>query len=241
MIEIAAEDTKPHVTDDPSSSDSNTINSNNTPLPLHIGIPLCCILFAEPMIFSIIFPFIFFMVRSFGVAEDQVGRYAGWIAASFSMAQFVTSYPIGRLSDRWGRRPILLLGLAGNIVCVIGFGLSRSLAWAIASRVLCGLLNGNNGVAKSVLAEVTDDSNRALAFSLVSFLWNLGSMVGPVLGGLLADPVAQYPDSFLARLELFRSFPFLLPCLVSSVFSIFGEHILALELLLNCFEIILRL
>ena len=198
------------------------IEKATTPLPLGTLIPLCCIVFAEPMIFSIIFPFIFFMVKSFGVAEVDVGNYAGWIAGSFSIAQAVTSYPIGWVSDRIGRRPILLAGLVGNIVTVIGFGFSKSLVWAMVTRSICGFLNGNVGIAKCVIAEITDSSNRGTAFSMIGFMWSLGGMIGPALGGLLADPVGQYPGTWISRIELFQEYPYLLPCLASSVFSLFG-------------------
>lgn len=68
--------------------------------------------------------------------------------------------PWGLLSDRVGRRPVILGGLAGTCVSLLLFGLSTSLPWAIVTRCMCGLLSGNVGVIKSAMTELTDASNR---------------------------------------------------------------------------------
>jgi MFS family permease len=85
------------------------------------------------------------MVRDFHLSDDErdIGYFAGLVAASFSLAQFLTSVPWGIVSNHWGRRPVILIGLLGNVVTSILFGFSRSLQWAIITRACCGLLNGN--------------------------------------------------------------------------------------------------
>lgn len=122
-------------------------------------------------------------------------------ASSFFFAQFCTSIFWGYMSDRYGRRPILLLGLIGSTIASLFFGLSKSLAWAIVSRSMCGLLNGmthrmffsfvllktnlqifiplqhhigNVGVAKSMLGEIADPSNQSQAFGVFGFAWGIG-------------------------------------------------------------------
>ena len=72
----------------------------------------------------------------------------------YYLGNFVGSLIWGALSDAWGRRPVLLLGVAGSIVSILAFGFSQSYVWAITSRLVWGLLNGNLGVAKTYLAEV---------------------------------------------------------------------------------------
>ena len=98
------------------------------------------------------------MVKDFKITEDstQIGMYVGYIASSFAIAQFLTSMFWGYMSDKFGRKPIILLGLIGTAISLLLFGLSKSLTWAIATRTLCGLLNGNVGIVKSVVAEITD-------------------------------------------------------------------------------------
>ncbi|KAG0229932.1 hypothetical protein BGW41_002829 [Actinomortierella wolfii] len=89
------------------------------------------------------------------------------------------------MSDKYGRRPILLLGLIGSTISCTLFGLSKSLAWAMATRSMCGLLNGNVGVAKSMLGEIASPSNQGQAFGLFGFAWGTGMIVG-----MLGDPLS---------------------------------------------------
>ena len=100
-------------------------------------------------------------------------------ASVFFIAQFCTAIMWGRVSDRYGRRPVLLTGLIGNSVSSCLFGLSKNLWWAIGSRALCGIMNGNSGVARSMVSEITDNTNKAKAFSIFGFCWGAG-MIGNV-------------------------------------------------------------
>lgn len=125
------------------------------------------------------------------------------------------------MSNRIGRRPLILLGLLGNIVTSVMFGTAQSYSMAILARVLCGLVNGNIGVAKCVLGEICDDTNIATGFGMFSLLFGIGSLFGSALGGLLAAPVDKYPFMFGGS-WLFTKYPYLLPCLFSSTVSLIG-------------------
>ncbi|CAG8678321.1 11726_t:CDS:2, partial [Acaulospora morrowiae] len=127
----------------PAGSKSCRKVRTETPLPKTPIFILSLIIFSEPINSTILLPFVYFMVRDFGVSKDekQIGRYAGLIASSFFFSQFCFSIFWGYMSDKFGRRPILLIGLVGNIITSILFGISRSLIWAIASRSACGMLN----------------------------------------------------------------------------------------------------
>lgn len=116
------------------------------------------------------------MVAFFGLAKDDrsLGFYAGLIASSFFASQTITSFYWGRLSDRIGRRPVLLGGLLGVFLSVLVFGCSRSYEQAIIGRSLAGLLSGNVGVSKTYLGEVTTSKTAPRAFSFISLSWNLG-------------------------------------------------------------------
>eukprot|EP01135_Chromosphaera_perkinsii_P001401 Nk52_evm2s167 gene=Nk52_evmTU2s167 len=197
--------------------------TTKTPLPVMKIFTVMILFLSEAVSITSLFPFVAFMVSDLGVAETQkeIGYYAGYIAAVFTFGQFMTSSLWGSLSDRIGRRPVLLIGLIGNTVCILLFGVSRSFAWALASRTLNGMLNGNDGVIKVYLREVTDSTNQAAAFSYISFCWGFGAIIGPCLGGMLARPVLQYPEWFAAD-SLFGYYPYLLPCLVSALVSLFG-------------------
>ncbi|KAF9430338.1 hypothetical protein BGZ94_007340, partial [Podila epigama] len=161
--------------------------------------------------------------RDFGMTEneDEIGFFCGLIASSFFLAQFCTSIFWGYMSDRYGRRPILLFGLIGSTITILLFGLSKTLIWAIVTRSLCGLLNGNVGVAKSMLGEIADASNQAQAFSIFGFAWGIGMIIGPVLGGYLANPAKTFPEIF-GDWQFFIDYPYFLPCLVAALGSVIG-------------------
>lgn len=122
-----------------------------TPLPLKTMCILCIVILSEPISLTILFPFVYFLVKDFGIETINIGYYVGYIASAFGIAQFLTSMWWGALSDRIGRRPVLLMGLFGSAMAMVGFGLSTSLLMAVSMRFLCGFLNGNIGVAKCVL------------------------------------------------------------------------------------------
>ncbi|KAI8812837.1 major facilitator superfamily domain-containing protein [Cladochytrium replicatum] len=203
-----------------STTSVTDVTPKKTPLPLRQLIVIAAVSFAEPLGGSIIFPFIYQMIRSFNVTDDEkkLGYYVGLITSVFSFAQVISSIPIGNLSDRWGRRPMMLIGLFGNAISSAFFGLSKSLVWAIVSRGVLGLMNGNIGVAKSMLGEITDETNRAQSFSVLGLMMALGGVAGPALGGLLSNPADNFP---IFDTPFWRTYPYALPCLVSSAFSAF--------------------
>lgn len=90
-----------------------------------------------------VFPYLPEMVASFGVVEDDVPFWAGLTGAVFSLSQSITAVPWGRASDRFGRKPIILVGLICTMLCFLAWGVSTSLAMAITVRAIQGGSNGN--------------------------------------------------------------------------------------------------
>ncbi|KAJ9071376.1 hypothetical protein DSO57_1037539 [Entomophthora muscae] len=191
-----------------------------TPLPWPQVLTLLVCRVADPLSFTVLFPFVYFMVKDFHLTENdgEVGFYVGFIASSFAVAQTMSGIPWGMLSDRIGRRPVILMGLVGTSISLFMFGLSKSLPWAIVTRSMCGLLSGNVGVIKSAMAELTDSTNRAKGFSLLPMAGGVGAIIGPVLGGFLANPVQKYPALFGQGLlrNILLEYPYLLPCALCS-------------------------
>ena len=91
-----------------------------------------------------IFPYSYYMILSFKITTDdrQIAIYVGMITSSFAFAEFSTGVLWGKLSDRFGRKPILLMGLAGTFLSMLVFGFAQSLPVALIGRALGGLLNG---------------------------------------------------------------------------------------------------
>ena len=113
-----------------------------TPLPWRELITLLIILATESIAFQYLFPFVPFMVRGFGIEEQDVGYYSGWIASSFMTGQFISSIFWGRMSDIIGLKPVLMIGMTFTSITVFLFGWSKSLEWALAVRFIGGLFNG---------------------------------------------------------------------------------------------------
>ncbi|KAI9250000.1 major facilitator superfamily domain-containing protein [Sporodiniella umbellata] len=194
-----------------------------TPLPKLQLLIVSIVLLSEPLTSTILLPFIYFMLKDMKVSDDEkeIGSYAGWITSIFFVAQFFTAIAWGKISDRYGRRPALLCGLVGNAVSSCMFGLSKSLWWAIGSRALCGIMNGNNGVARSFLSEITDNTNKARAFSMFGFCWGMGMIASPAIGGYLNHPVTNFPKLF-GWSQFLKDYPYFLPCFVSALLTSFG-------------------
>lgn len=171
-----------------------------------------------------IFPYVYYMVASFNVTEDdgKIALYAGAVTSAFTLAEFSTSIVWGRLSDSIGRKPVLILGLVGTAISMLVFGFATNLPMALTARAVGGFLNGNIGVLQTTVAElVTDKEHQPRAYSIMPFVWCLGSIIGPAIGGTLAQPCESYPSLF-PRDTIFDRYPFLLPNLVCVVVLALG-------------------
>ena len=132
--------------------------------------------------FGIIIPLLPFYAETFGASPVVIGM----LFASFSISQLVASPVLGDLSDRWGRRPILIFSLLGTVVSFVMLALAHSLAVLFAARIIDGLSGGNITTARAYIGDVTDESNRARAFGMLGAAFGLGFIIGPALGGLFA-------------------------------------------------------
>ncbi|GAB1199155.1 hypothetical protein APSETT444_008501 [Aspergillus pseudonomiae] len=164
------------------------------------------------------------MVESFHVTDNdrKIALYAGMITSAFTFAEFSTGMFWGRMSDKIGRKPVLIMGLIGTAISMIVFGFAPNLPTAMVARALGGLLNGNIGVLQTTVAEiVTVKEHQPRAYSIMPFVWCLGSIIGPAMGGALAQPCENYPWLF-PRGTILETFPFLLPNVVCVVVLLFG-------------------
>ena len=157
-----------------------------------------------------------------GVETQQVAFYAGLTGAIFSLCQALTGVAWGYASDRLGRKPVILTGMTCAMTTSLLFGFSRSLPWAMISRGLSGLGAGNVGIYRTAVAEMVSERElQPRAFSLMPLVWSVGSIFGPALGGLLANPAKTHPDLF-GESRFFQRFPYALPNMVASSLFLFG-------------------
>ncbi|CAH0015512.1 unnamed protein product [Clonostachys rhizophaga] len=194
------------------------------PFPAKQMFVLACCRICEPIAFMSIFPYIYYMIEDFHITDDasKISVYAGMVTSAFTLAEFATGVLWGKLSDKIGRKPVLLSGLVGTAISVLIFGFAPNLPVALLARALGGLLNGNIGVLQTTVAElVTVKEHQPRAYTIMPMVWCIGSIIGPMIGGALARPCISYPEIF-ARGTIWDRYPYLLPNLFSAFMVLIG-------------------
>ena len=177
---------------------------------------------ADPIALSSVFPYLPEMIESFGIPQDEVSKWAGITSAVFSLSQACTGVAWGRASDRFGRKPVILVGMVCIMSTSLLWGFSKSLPLALLARCFSGASNGNVGLMRTAVAELVPERElQPRAFSIMPLIWTIGSIFGPGFGGALADPAHKYPRVF-GNSQFFRTFPFALPNLVAAAFFLVG-------------------
>lgn len=167
------------------------------------------IVFIDLLGFSLILPLLPFYAGTFGATPTQVGL----LVASYAAAQLVSAPLLGRMSDRFGRRPILMVSLLGTVIGFLILGFARSLWMLFFSRILDGFTGGNISVAQAYIADISDERNRARNFGLIGVAFGLGFIFGPAIGGMLSVygfSVPAFVAALLSTLSLL-GVVFLLP------------------------------
>jgi MFS family permease len=152
--------------------------------------------------------------------DPNVPLFSGLLAAAYLFGQFVCSPLYGALSERVGRRPVLLACVLISAVFLLGFGFSRSYLLSVVLRLMQGAFAGALTVGKLYLADVADASNEGRLFSFIGIAIGSGCIAGPAIGGYLADPslFAAVPEETWLG-EVIRAYPYLAPCVAGSAVS----------------------
>lgn len=153
-----------------------------------------------------------------GIQMNGIVLFGGALGALYSVLQFVAAPLWGGLSDRYGRRPILLISLFGLFVSYLMWIFAGSFTLLILARFLGGIMGGNLSVATAVVADVTTQENRSKGMAWVGIAFALGFIVGPALGGLLTsvNPLEHFPEGAAMGINPF-SYPALLAALLTLI------------------------
>jgi MFS transporter, DHA1 family, tetracycline resistance protein len=132
--------------------------------------------------FALIVPLLAFFADSFGATAFQTGL----LIASYAAMQMISAPILGRISDRFGRRPVFLISILGTFIGFLILGFANSLEMLFFSRILSGLTAGNISVAQAYIADITDEKNRARGMGMLGAAFGIGFILGPALGGTLS-------------------------------------------------------
>jgi DHA1 family tetracycline resistance protein-like MFS transporter len=148
--------------------------------------------------FGIIIPLLPFYAETFGASPVTIGL----LFAVFSLCQLVAAPALGDLSDRHGRRPVLVFSLAGTVVSFVMLAVANSIALLFAARIVDGLSGGNISTARAYVADITEPKDRARAYGLIGAAFGLGFILGPAISGVLARVSYTAPIWAAAALTL---------------------------------------
>lgn len=147
------------------------------------------------------------------ISLNEASKYGGYLLFVFAVAQFIFSPIVGNLSDQFGRRPVLLISLLGFGLDYIILAFAPTYGWLVLGRILAGITGASFTTASAYIADISDDSNRSKNFGMVGAAFGLGFILGPFLGGILAQYGVRFPfyaAAFLSFLNFIYGY-FILP------------------------------
>eukprot|EP00796_Vickermania_ingenoplastis_P012212 gene12212-biopygen8944 len=193
-----------------------------TPLPKFKMVAVCMTLLTESICITMLFPFVgLYVAHLQNISVEDAGYFTGVLVGLFVLGQVISAKLWGWLSDVYGRKLPLTLGLFAGACAMLLFSITDNIYVCCIMRFIHGFFNGNVLIAKIIISDITDSTNAALGFSMVGLLWCVGSVIGPAVGGFLYDPATNPslrwlhvpPDSYIGRK------PALLPILFVFVYA----------------------
>ncbi|KAI0745943.1 MFS general substrate transporter [Earliella scabrosa] len=190
-----------------------------TPLPKAQLAVIYAIKLTLPIALTQALPYYNVLIEKLAASEGaDTGYYSGLATSIFHVAQFISMFAWGRLSDSIGRIPVIVIGTTGTAFFALQFGLSGSVSEVLINRLLAGFFYGITGAIHSVVGELSDETNQSTAFPLYDIVSALGFVIGPLIGGTFENPAKQWPATFTN--PIWQTYPYLLPSLISSLLSL---------------------
>ncbi len=169
-------------------------DSNPTPAAKSSLVFVFLVVLIDMLGFGIIMPVLPKLIT--GITGDTLSGaavYAGWLAFAYAAMQFVFGPVIGNLSDRYGRRPVLLGALGGYAIAYMLMGFSSSILWLFAARIIAGVMGASFSTAYAYIADISPPEKRAQNFGLIGAAFGLGFIIGPAVGGILGEYGTRLP------------------------------------------------
>jgi multidrug resistance protein len=216
---------------------TSAIQTPNIPSAPPIGkvlVPVFLIVFTDIMGFGLMIPLLPFYAEHFGASAFTVGL----LLSVFAFCQLLAGPPLGQLSDRIGRKPVLVISQIGTLAGYILLALSNTLWLIFVARIIDGLTAGNISVAQAYVSDNTQPQQRTKAFGIVGAAFGLGMLVGPSLGGLLARHSLTTPiwgACVLSALSIVAT-SVLLPKGIKAEHKGPSETLLPVKPILDCFR-----
>lgn len=213
-------------------SDFHKVDSDPIPpFPLFKSLILATVLVNESLCANMLLPFIgLFVAHLQGKTAEEAGFASGFLVAVFQLGQVFSGKKWGRLSDKFGRKPAMQLGLVFSGFIMFLFGFCPNIYVGILLRLIHGLVNGNILVAKAMLPEVMGHkAHEPKGYAIPSMTWGLGTLIGPAIGGAFYDPT-RYSWFPFGPESIFGNYPALLPSLVIGSYSFFALGVCTLFL-----------
>ena len=165
--------------------------------PKNVLLPIFLIVAVDVLGMTIILPLLPFYAERYGASPFVVGL----LVTTYALCQLLAGPVLGKLSDRYGRRPLLIISQLGTFAGFLVLGWARSLIWIFFSRFLDGITAGNLSLAQAYISDVTEPENRAKSFGVIGIAFGLGFLIGPALSGFLAQYDYSYPAWAAAALS----------------------------------------
>jgi DHA1 family tetracycline resistance protein-like MFS transporter len=140
-----------------------------------------------------------------GGGISEASRWGGWLTFAYAVMQFLFAPVIGNLSDKYGRRPVLLFSLLGFGIDYVLLALAPTIGWLFAGRVIAGITGASITTATAYIADISSDENRAQNFGMIGAAFGLGFIIGPVIGGVLGEYGSRVPFIVAACLALLNA------------------------------------